>query len=181
MKDALEKYIVEHKEEFNQNKLDEHDKLKLWSQISNALPDQTKKTIPLWKSPMFRVAASIIVFVGCAFTFFMINQSSPNQQVVNQELYDIDNHYKLIVNNQIELIKNNPNFSNGDKEDFLSLIDDLDKEYNNLKQELKEDINNQKIIEAIINNYRKKIELMQNLLQRKHSIKNNNDHGELIL
>ena len=95
----------------------------------------------------------------------------PEQQIVNKELYDIDNHYKLLVDNQVALIKNNLNLSKEDQEDFLLLIDDLDEEYNKLKEELKLGINNEKIIEAIISNYRKKIKLMEDLLERSYPVK----------
>lgn len=181
MKDELEKYIIENKREFDENKLDEVDKLKLWSHISDELPEQSKKIISIWKKPVFQIAASIILLLGFSFSFMMNNSNNNENSIVNEELYEIDNHYKLLVDNQIQLIKNNSNLSKRDQDDFLLLIDDLDEEYNKLKTELNTGVNNERIIEAIINNYRKKIKLMENLLNRLYPTKINYDDSELIL
>jgi hypothetical protein len=182
MKDELEKYIIENKNEFDDYKLDEVDKLKFWSHISDELPEEPKKVISIWEKPVFKIAASIMILLGCGFSFIMLNNNSNYENsIVNEELYEIDNHYKLLVNNQIELIKKNSNLSEADQDDFLLLIDDLDAEYDKLKKELKEGVNDEKIIEAIINNYRKKIQLMENLLNRLYPTKTNFDDGELIL
>lgn len=179
--DELEKYIVENKNDFDDYKLDEVDKLKLWSNISEVLPEQSQKVVPIWKRPAFRVAASIIILLGFTFSFLRFGGNGPEDNIVNQELYEIDNYYKSLVSNQVQLIKNSQTLSVADQEDFLLLIDDLDIEYNKLKIELEEGINDQKIIEAIINNYRKKIKLMEDLLERSYPIKINIDEGELVL
>ncbi|WP_456438933.1 hypothetical protein [Psychroserpens sp.] len=181
MKDELEKFIIENKSEFDDHKLEEVDKLKLWCQISEDPSEEPKKVIPLWKKPVFKIAASIMLLLGCSLSFIMLNNNNYENSIVNEELYEIDNHYKSLVNNQIQLIKNNSNLSVADQDDFLLLIDDLDTEYNKLKKELNTGVNNERIIEAIINNYRKKIELMEDLLKRLYPIKTNFDDGELIL
>jgi len=181
MKEELEKYIIKNKSEFDEHKLDEVDKLKLWSNISDELPEQPKKVISIWKKPVFKIAASIMILLGCGLSFIMLNNTNYENSMVNEELYEIDNHYKLLVNNQIQLIKNNSNLSDADQDDFLLLIDDLDAEYNKLKIELKTGVNNERIIEAIIDNYRKKIQLMEDLLKRLYPTKTNYDDGELIL
>lgn len=171
MMDELKKYTAENQGRFDDYDLDEVDKLRLWGDIVSELPDAPAKVIPLWKKPTFRVAASIVLLIGCTFFFLLSGGQDPEQQIVNQELYDIDNHYQLLVNNQVELIKNNIHLSKEDQDDFLSLIDDLDAEYKKLKEELKLGINNEKIIEAIISNYRKKIQLMEDLLERSYPTK----------
>ena len=180
MKDELEKHIKENKREFDDYVVDEVDKLKLWSKIDNEL-SEAPKVVSIWRKPMFRVAASVVILLGFTFTFFMFNQGNAEHQIANQELYEIDNHYKLLVSNQIELIKKNTNLSKEEQNEFLSLVDDLDEEYNKLKGDLKDEINNEKIIEAIINNYRKKIKLMEDLLERSYPTINNFYDGELIL
>jgi len=181
MKDELEKYIIKNKNEFDEYKLDEVEKLKLWNHISEVLPEPHQKSISLWKKPVFKIAASIIILLGCTFSFIIFSHNNYENDIVNQELYEIDGYYKSLVNNQIQLIKNNSNLSSSDQDDFLLLMDDLDIEYAKLKKELKEGINNKRIIEAIINNYRKKIQLMDDLLKRSYPSKINFDEGELIL
>lgn len=181
MKDELEKYIIKNKSDFDDHKLNEADKLKFWNAISEELSEQSIKMIPIWRKPIFRIAASIILLFGFAFSFMMFNGNTHENRIVNEELHEIDSHYKSLVNNQIQLIKNNTNLSTADQDDFLLLVEDLDLEYDKLKNELKKGINNEKIIEAIINNYRKKIQLMENLLERSYPTKTTFDEGELIL
>jgi len=179
--DELKKYTIKNQGKFDDYDLDEVDKLRLWSGVVSELPEKPKKVIPLWKKPAFRVAASVVLLLGFTLFFFMFGNVNTEQQIANQELYEIDNHYKLLVNNQIDLIKNNTNLSKADQDDFLSLIDDLDNEYEKLKEELKLGINNKKIIEAIISNYRKKIQLMEDLLQRTYPIKPDFEDEAIIL
>lgn len=178
MKDELEKYTALHKNEFDDHKAD---KMKLWKGIDDRLPKAQKETIALWKTAVFRIAASIVLFISIVSYFLIFNQNPAEINVVYVELNEIDSHYKELVNHQVQLIKNSPKLSEEEREDFLLFLDDLDIEYKELKLELKENVNNQKVLEAIINNYRKKIQLMENLLQRSSQSNNNNDGKEYIL
>lgn len=178
MKDDFEKYIMHHKSEFDDHQVD---KLKLWKGIDDRLPKPQKDVIPLWKTIAFRVAASVVFFIGIVMSFLMFNQASNETNIVYVELNEIDMHYKELVNHQIQLIKNTSKLSEEERADFLLFLDDLDKEYRELKLELKDNVNNQKILEAIISNYRKKIQLMENLLKRSNQSNSNYDEKEYIL
>jgi hypothetical protein len=179
--DKLKTYTSKHQTRFDDFDLDEVDKLRLWGNIVSEIPEKIVKTVPLWKKTTFKVAASIVLLVGCTFFFLLSGGQDAEQQIANEELYEIDSHYKLLVKNQIELIKNSTHLSKADQDDFLSLIDDLDMEYERLKGELKLGINNKKIIEAIISNYRKKIQLMEDLLERSYPVKTDFEDETIIL
>lgn len=181
MRDELKEYIQAHKNQFDDYSVDEADKLKLWAKISEELPETTPKVIPLWKKASFRVAAAIVLLFGCMFMFYTTDNIDGEYDIVSDEFRQIDQHYKSLVENQIQLVKNNTNLTKEEQADFLSYIDELDQEYIKLKTELKQGVNNQLIIEAIINNYRKKIQIMEDLLRRSYPIQNKADDGELIL
>lgn len=181
MKDELKEYIQANRTIFDDHSIDEVDKLKLWGKISDELPEVPKKVIPIWKKAPFRVAAAVLLLLGCMFTYFVSNQPSGEYDMVSEEFRQIDSHYKSLVENQIQLVKNSTNLSEAAQEEFLNYIDELDTEYLNLKKELKQGVNNQIIIEAIINNYRKKIQLMEDLLRRSYPSQNTLDDDELIL
>jgi uncharacterized phage infection (PIP) family protein YhgE len=181
MKDELKNYIQAHKNEFEDHSIDQVDKLKLWEKISEQLPDAPTKVIPLWKKASFRVAAAAVLLFGCMFAFYAINEGDESYDMVSEEFRQIDTHYKSLVQNQIQLVKSNTNLSKAAQNDFLSYIDELDQEYIKLKKELNQGVNNQIIIEAIINNYRKKLQLMEDLLRRSYPTKNTIDESELIL
>ncbi|MGH1384848.1 hypothetical protein [Kordia sp.] len=181
MKDELKEYIQAHKNKFDDHSIDEVEKLKLWGKISEQLPETPKKVIPLWKKSSFRVAAAVVLLFGCLFAFYTTNQGAGEYDMVSEEFRQIDTHYKSLVENQIQMVKNSANLSKEEQVEFLNYIDELDKEYIKLKKELKQGVNNQIIIEAIINNYRKKIQIMEDLLRRSYPIQNTVDDGELIL
>jgi len=162
MKDHLKEFVSQNKDAFNKQSLD---KERLWGAIEQSM--ETKKSPQLWNwyKPMLRVAAILVVAIG--ISMFMYQPQATNNAVSQgNELVNIDAHYKAIVNFQISLIQQNTELSTYDKDDFLQILEELDDEYLSLKKELELGINKQKIIEAIIRNYRKKIQLMEQLLIR---------------
>ncbi len=161
--DNFEKHIRAH-----QNEFDEHtaDKAGLWAKIEAELAPP--KVIPLWKSGGFKIAASMLLLVGLGIIigFFALNVSSEPTQLVDQELVDIDMHYKSLVSHQVRLVQNHPNLSEEDKAEFLGFIDELDQEYELLRLEMNKNLDNEMVLEAIVKNYKKRIELIENLLNQ---------------
>lgn len=178
MKDELRDFIQDNRAEFDEHTVD---KEALWAKIDSQLGDEAKKVIPLWKRANWRVAASVVLLLGCVLFFNNLTSGDPEQEIVYEELQEVDHYYGSLVEQQILLIQNSSNLSEEERQDFLSVIDELDREYKGLKEELKEGINNEKIIEAIIHNYRQKIELMEKLLLRSHPPKKEYDEQEIVL
>lgn len=180
--DNFEKYIKENKEAFNVHKVD---KDRLWQGITAQLDEEDKpKVIPLWRSSGLRIAASIALVVGLSImAFFLVG--NPNGQEIegfaSEELFEIDLHYKNLVYQQVQLVKNHPKLSAADKDEFLSFMDELDQEYEQLKQEMRSNLDNERVLEAIVNNYKKRIELIENLLQQINASKNETDYEGYIL
>lgn len=180
--DKFEKYIKENKGAFDVHKAN---KDKLWANIESGLEKQAPKTkvIRLWHRTVFKVAASILLALG-VFTLanHMITISNSHEnQFISQELQDIDSHYNGLVAYQVKLINNTPKLTASQKKDFLSFMDDLDNEYDLLKEELKKNIDNERVLEAIVINYKKRIELIENLLKQINSSKITNDEDVYIL
>ncbi|SEM11359.1 hypothetical protein SAMN04487910_4140 [Aquimarina amphilecti] len=184
--DDFEKNIKENKLLFDEYKAD---KAKLWERIESELditPQIKKvKTIKLWKSPYAKIAASILIIFG-AFSLINLFMGSTNNLTeqhiaMNQELQDIDTYYKGLVSFQVELVKKNAKLTEDDKEDFLSFMDELDQEYLLLKEEMTANLNNEYILEAIVQNYKKRIELIENLLEQiKDSRKSDENEGYIL-
>lgn len=163
--DNFEKHIIKNKEEFNMHNAD---KAKMWDEISAELDAPIQKVIPLWRTPIFKVAMSLVLIFGIfsIITMSITNNNSEQNNFASQELHDIDVYYQGMVNSQIQLVKNNVNLSTTDKDEFLQFMDELDEEYNLLKIDLKDNLDNEIVLEAIISNYKKRIELMENLLKQ---------------
>ncbi len=173
--DNLEKHIKNNRHLFDEHKAD---KSKMWAEIEAQLPANKPKTIRLWQRPALKIAASVILLFGLFTTIrFLTNNSSYNQQnsYANKELQEIDMHYKNLVSTQVSLVKNHTSLSLEEKEEFLSFMDELDEEYKILKIEMNKNLDSELILEAIVSNYKKRIELIENLLHRINSSKKTNN------
>ena len=164
--DNFEKHIQENKAAFDEHKAD---KGKMWTAIAKELKADQPKVIPLWKSPLMKIAASIILILGIAgvtaLTVFNPNNYAEDQYA-SKELLDIDMHYQNLVSYQVKLVQNHPKLSDADKTEFLSFMDGLDQEYKELRVEMKNNLDNEIVLEAIVTNYKKRIELIENLLKQ---------------
>jgi hypothetical protein len=180
--DELEKQIRENKFLFDEHRAD---KSKIWKSIEANLDSMEPKVIPLWRSPKFRVAAGIAIVVGLFFMFNFLNvekrEYSVKNSETNQELQDVDVYYSNLVAYQVQLLQNSSKLSSEEKKEFLLFMDELDIEYDELKLELKKNINNEFILEAIIKNYKKRIELIENLLHQINESKKTPNENEYIL
>ena len=175
--DQFEKHIRDNKQVFNDRKAD---RSKMWANIESQLNTDKPKVIPLWKSPMIRIAASILILLGISgvvgLSFFASSTTETNY--VSQELQDIDMHYKGLVSYQVQLVQKNNQLSDADKEEFLSFMVELDTEYEQLKLEMQNNLDNEQVLAAIVSNYRKRIELIENLLQQLNESKiKEDDYG----
>ncbi len=180
MMDNFEKYIHDNQDFFNTKKADKN---KMWDAISKELDAaEPTKVIPLWKSTGFKIAASIIIILGLLTiagpVLLKSNTDTLETSYVTKEVLDIEMHYKSIVEHQVKLVQDHPALSTEDKKEFLSFMDDLDHEYDGLKIEMKKNLDNERVLEALIGNYKKRIELIENLLKQINSSKKiNDDYG----
>ena len=176
--DHFEKHIRDNKSLFDEHKAD---RAKLWAKIESELDHSSPKVVPLWKSSFFKVAASVVLIMGLTaligLSIFNTTLTRADSYV-SQELQDIDMHYSSLVQYQVQLVKNHPDLSQADKDEFLSFMDELDVEYEVLKLEMEKNLGNQRVLEAIIGNYTKRIELIENLLRQINDSKMiNDDYG----
>lgn len=175
--DNFEKHIRRNAAQFDGERAD---KAKMWAKIAAELNKEEPKVIPLWRRPLFRIAASVLLLVGFASFFGLVwlGNGTDNAQYAYEELMEIDMYYKDLVSYQVQLVKNNPSLSEENKAEFLSFMDELDAEYDVLKKEMQKNLDNEQVLEAIVGNYKKRIELIENLLrQLNDSKKVDDDYG----
>lgn len=176
--DNFEKHIRENAAEFDEHKAD---RKKMWMHIAKEIKTEEPKVIPFWKSPMIKIAASLLLLIGLTAVVglsFFGSGLSQESQYASKELMDIDMHYQSLVSQQVQLVKEHPKLSEEQKAEFLSFMDELDAEYETLRQEMQKNLDNELVLEAIVSNYRKRIELIENLLRQiNHSKIQDEDYG----
>ena len=176
--DNFEKHIRENASAFDEHKAD---RAKMWTNIAKELKTDSPKVIPLWKSPLLRVAAGVVLLIGIAGLIGISvfgSGASVETQYASKELLDIDMHYKGLVSYHVKLVENHPKLSEANKAEFLSFMDDLDAEYEQLRLEMQKNLDNELVLEAIVANYKKRIELIENLLKQINDSKiQDDDYG----
>lgn len=181
MMDNFEKHIKENKQTFDVHKVD---KDKLWQGIAFKLDQRPEsKVIPLWKSRKLWAAASIVLLLGLSvMTLFTLNTSTQDiDGYTNEELLEIDMHYQQLVYQQVQLVQESSKLTKKDKEEFLSFMDELDEEYQQLKLEMRNNLDNELVLEAIVANYKKRIELIENLLKQINASKKEMEYEGYVL
>ena len=175
--DKLEKFIKENSDSFSEHKAD---KAKMWKAIAKNLEHPEPKVIPLWRKLPFQIAASILIIVG-VFSVYNLNTRKAPVNYASKELQQIDSYYQNIVETQVKLVQNDKHLSAKNKEEFLKFMIELDKEDAKLKLDLADNLNNQEVLSAIIKNYKKRIELIENLLNQINESKKDIHENEYIL
>lgn len=163
-KDNLKNFIQKNKAQFE----DEFDSTQGWNDLEKKLSSSKRRKNFDW----LKIAAAVLVIcsVGAWLMYKQNNKSNiiPNQIVcspenalkVSPELLEAEYYYQTIVNEKMKQVRQLTN----DKT-VLADVEHLNKEYNELKQEMCEWLDDEKVMEAIKKNYQLRIEIMDNIIK----------------
>jgi hypothetical protein len=174
--DNLEEYIRQ-----NRESLDRYNPpSSVWNKIL--------RNIRLEKSPVYKwlsIAAMLIFIIGSsAFLFKLGYLSKSNGSIVlrstqnNNQLEETEIYYNNLINSLYReatpFLTSNPEI----KKEFVTDISHLDSICVEIKNDLKDNISNQEVVEALIQNYRIKIYLLEDMLtilkeDETNAVKNN--------
>jgi len=184
MKDRLEQFISDNRDQFDPFEPDE----KLWAGIKSNI--QGKKTFRIgWKGVMWRAAAVILIF-GASYGIqeylhqrkAMMAGQEDNELINNiPELQEAEIYYTSLLNDKISqiepLIEQNPELGESLQQD----LSELDSIYGELQNDLRDNIANDEVVEAMIQNYMLKIQILEDLLEyMEKSSKNIEDEKHTI-
>lgn len=155
-------------EQFIKSKRDELDKYdpspEIWNRIIKALKPG-RRSVRFW----FSAAAMITVAIGTAFILLILNQNKNStynaDKGIQPALKETEIYYNTLVNSLYReatpLLTGQPEIEKELKTD-LAQIDSI---CINLKKDLKDNVDNQDVIEALIQNYRIKLKLLEDMLK----------------
>ena len=167
--DAFEKYIKAHRKSFDDHRLDTE---RLWSNIEGELRNKSANRGSFWRNPGYQIAAGFLLLLGIGalsvgMLGYGLHDDGPNVSTsVNRQLSDLNLHYTATINHYKERLEHYPGLSTTEKADFLEFLNTLDAEYDALEVELYKNINNEKVLQAIVQNQKIRIELINNFLQQ---------------
>ena len=166
-RDRLEQFIAENRDQFDL--YDPGDKV--WRNISNKI--QKRRKLPRLNTILWRAAAVIIIFAAS----FVLQQYLQRHHILIgdrerqirsvdiPELYEAEIYYAKLVDDKIRevepLLKDHPGLS-GELENNLAELDSI---YAALQSDLVDNIANDEVVEAMIQNYRLKLEILKDLLE----------------
>ena len=169
--DNLEKFVLENREAFDV--IEPADSM--WDQIDKPMTKVLKLS---WKTIAIRVAAVVIIFIGSYFVHDWMQEKKSNNIVVVQEpdrMEGMENvtvlmEAEVFYASQISSAKNEIIELSGEDSEMMKYIDydlvELDEVFKELKNDLKDGSDNEEVIEAMIQNYRIKLDILEETLQQ---------------
>ena len=140
------------------------------------------------KAPKFYIKKRVLSFVAVAASILLLfsvwmqtTPSARNMELANvsEEMEETQNYFMNAIAAEVETIEKERN-SETDAliKDSFEQIKNLEIEYNNLKNALGENSENQQIIFAMVTNFQHRIDVLQNLLAQIQIIKQYKTHDD---
>ncbi|HYW95471.1 MAG TPA: hypothetical protein VE870_07790 [Bacteroidales bacterium] len=178
MKDRLEEFIRQ-----NRTGFDVHDPGDaIWSKID--LPGKERSARRQVFRIITRIAAVVVIFAASwalnDYLDYRDKISSEKQadqfyQLV-PELKETENYYNNLVSIKMNELQPWFNRVPGLDHEVNGDLGELDSVYASLKQDLRDNIDNEQVIEAMIQNYRMKLEILEDLLNELNTENNTVQH-----
>jgi len=164
--DKLESFVSENRHEFD--RMEPSDKT--WEAISNRLNETVpKKRKFIW----LKVAAVVaVILLGSAIVYqqkyseLRLQAKTLQVDPEVQELMEAEAYYSQEVSGKLSEIQKCYKIHPEIKSEVESDLNELESMYMNLKSDLKENISNKEVIEAMIENNRIRLKLVDDVLQQ---------------
>jgi CHASE3 domain sensor protein len=169
MMDKLEQFIKENRDELDRYKPSEN----VWRSIKTGM--RRKIIIPTWLS----AAAAVIIILGTSVILYSIyqkkNEGYPAGIVLTSALRETEVYYNSLVNSLYTeakpLLTGQPDIARELNTDMAQ----LDSICADIKKDLKDNVANQEVVEALIQNYRIKLQLLEEMLTLLKKNENNSE------
>jgi hypothetical protein len=174
MRDNLEKFMRDHSAEFDLHEPDQE----LWKGIEKRI---AQKKVIKWRFYLSRAAAIILIFgASIVVQQLWLKRNASSVPVVTSasveipEIKEAELYYSGLINEKLKEVKplliQNPSL----EKELNTDLTELDSIYAGLKNDLKDNIANDEVIEAMIQNYRSRISILEDMLSYLKS-ENEND------
>ena len=151
MYDRLKQHIDNNKEKFE---LYPFDIDQGWSDVAPKIGEKPKTSHRrLW----YPIAASVMILLAVGIA---LNLSTTRATLFPEEFQEARFYYQDLIDVKINLVKNQT-----DDPQLLQDIKALDLAFTELNEDLKEDVHNEEVITAMIDNYRLKLKILERILE----------------
>ena len=166
MKDKLERFVLDNRDDFD---IFEPSPA-VWNNITKKKKEAKIRKIN-WKGVAWKAAAAVLLFISSSiFTQHYLmpdNQSVAQQQeVATPELIDAEVYYASAVSNKLTQVKQYTRNYPEIEQELSGDLSELDSVYAELKEDLKENVATEEVVDALIQNYRIKLRILEDLLEQ---------------
>ena len=149
MQDNLKTHIESHIEDFESYPFDVD---KGWEEVAQRL-EPTEKKKSEW---FFGIAAALaIILLTTLLVLSTTNIGIPN------EIAEIEGYYEEEINQKISLVKNQI-----EDDRILQDLEAMDQVFLELKGDLKDNVDNEEVIMAMMENYRLKLQILEEIIEQ---------------
>jgi hypothetical protein len=178
MSDRLEEFVRQHREQFDRHEPDPS----LWLKIQTDAPTQAeKKAQPMrW----LRIAAAVaMIFAGSAAGIYYLSgprgEAGPYSELF-VEMQETEQYYARVMEERYAELRPYLAADPQAEEMLQADMDELDTVYRELKEDLKDNMANPEVVEAMILNYRVKLEILEDLLYQLKEKENQDEKDESV-
>ncbi len=164
MSDRLEDFVKQHREQFDLHEPDPS----IWLKVSTGKAPVVTERRPLhW----LRIAAAIaMIFAGSTAGIYYLTGNKAETDQYGSELYmeirETEAYYTHMVSQRYEELRPYLASDPAASEMLTADMEELDEVYSELKEDLKDNASNPEVIEAMILNYRVKLEILEEVLNQ---------------
>lgn len=176
MDDKLKNFIRENRDDFEVYQTDTDS---LWDAISNGIdesenleksysePPKTRRVKRKKIRKIWQVAAAVVCFLGAGLFLMNVSEDETVAEAkklhkISPELYEAEQYYSTLIQEKMEVIQANHSEINPV---LFQDMQSMDSAYLELRQDLQDNADNAQVIEAMIQHYRIKLQILENMLQ----------------
>lgn len=161
----LEDFMRDHRDEFD-SKLPSPD---LWGKIESKLEKKKTRKISIWKVSASIAAVMVLAIIGSFILNSQQNELNSYANISDPELLELletEDYYSKKVSSQMNEIHKCYDIYPELKYDIESDLNELDNMYKELKNDLNDNFYNREVIEAMIQNNRLRLEMVDRVLNQ---------------
>ena len=171
--DWLKDFVSQNRKEFDRHRPDKN----LWSRINDRVEnEQTTADKPGSPGMWRKLAAAIIIlfalYGGTSLVYDLIPEKNQQQTAIApiqngqlKELYEVKTYYSSQINNKVNQLEEYCGQYPDICKEMSEEIKSMNAELSGLKKDLRDNADNKEVLEAMIRNYRIKLQIMENLLE----------------
>lgn len=157
--DNLERFIRENKEQFDTRNPDPG----VWNAIEQKLPQRTSRQIVMWRWVAAAAVALLLIMSGVVVGTQMERGASSEYAAQYEEFKQAEQFYRIQLDEKVQALNQYAHDTNVESD-----LKELESLYNELSGELEDGLhpNQNDIIQALIQNYQTRIDLLERVLNR---------------